>query len=59
MALDIKSTWPQAPNIRAAIEALDTLTEDERTEVFYYFCTACGKKENRKTNDRCWCQADD
>jgi len=46
---------------RLAASILDLLSDEERCEVFYFYCTYCGRKQYRKLSDKngCTCMRDD
>jgi hypothetical protein len=46
--------WPVPPHVRAVIDALDTLTDAERMDVFAHFCKSCGL-----TDPECQCWNDE
>lgn len=45
----------------AAVIALDALTDEQRAEVFYFYCPDCGRKQYREPADKngCTCMRDD
>jgi len=46
---------------RQAADLLDQLTDEERGEVFYFYCMYCGAKQYRSAADKhgCYCMRDD
>jgi hypothetical protein len=40
---------------------LDKLTDEERSELFYFYCYFCGRKQYREPSDKngCTCRRDD
>lgn len=58
LATSVGMTAEQA----AAVKALDVLTDEQRSEVFYFYCTqGCGRKQYREPADKngCTCWRDD
>jgi DNA-directed RNA polymerase specialized sigma24 family protein len=45
----------------AAVRALDALTDEQRSEVFYFYCQGCGRKQYREPADKngCTCMKDE
>ena len=46
---------------RRAADLLDQLTDEERCEVFYFYCRYCGRKQYRSVADKhgCYCMRDE
>ena len=57
LATSVGMTAEQA----TAVRALDALTDEQRSEVFYFYCTYCGRKQYRELADKngCTCMRDD
>lgn len=49
------------PEQLAAANALDALTDEQRCEVFYFYCVYCGRKQYRERKDMhgCACMKDE
>lgn len=56
---DLSSTGMTAEQL-AAVRALDALTDEQRQEVFYFYCQGCGRKQFREPADArgCTCKED-
>jgi hypothetical protein len=57
LATSVGMTTEQA----AAVRALDALTDEQRSEVFYFYCQGCGRKQYREPADKggCTCMRDE
>ena len=55
---DLTNTPDMTVEQLAAMRALDELTDEQRQEVFYFYCQHCGRKTYREPADkhgcRCW-----
>ena len=57
LATSVGMTAEQA----VAVRALDALTDEQRSEVFYFYCPGCGRKQFRERADAhgCTCMRDE
>jgi len=51
---DLSSTGMTAEQL-AAVRALDVLTDEQRSDVFYFYCQGCGRKQYREPADKFGC----
>ena len=61
VVVDIIAETGLTPEQVAAAKALDALTDEQRSEVFYFYCFGCGRKQYRDPSDRhgCACTNDE
>lgn len=61
MADDVISNVGLTAEQLTAVHALDVLTDEQRSEVFYFYCQGCGRPQYQEPEDKngCYCMRDD
>ena len=58
---DIATSVGMTAEQATALRALDALTDEQRSEVFYFYCQGCGRRQYRELADKhgCTCMNDE